>query len=85
MEQCASCLAKFKVVVGEAADKQQFWGFTCPCCGYRFDVENIPKIVWVLDEYSGRWHTKLVNKYVTPDGVKYRRFDYFDLPGAGGN
>ncbi len=76
MEHCSSCGRDFPVDVTGREDSPS-WVFTCPYCDWRVHVDNIQKIVWVKND-NGWWHTKLVNKYVKPDGKTVLRFDYFD-------
>jgi hypothetical protein len=79
-ETCPHCGLTFE---GEfpswiSADAPEYC-FCCPDCSRNFDVENLPRIVWKLDAYSGTWHTSLVHRYTKIDNVTTRPFDYFDV------
>lgn len=78
MEHCNACSADFQVVIPDAVKDKSSWWFTCPVCAFRFEVENIQRIVWVWDEYNQKYHTKLVHKYTVIDGKQVRRFEYYD-------
>jgi DNA-directed RNA polymerase subunit RPC12/RpoP len=78
METCPRCKEQFEGDVGE--DELSFSShlFDCPYCGHRFSVDNIDKIVWRKDDLSDTWYTCLVPRHTKVDGVRTRRFEYYD-------
>jgi transcription elongation factor Elf1 len=77
-ETCPHCNHTFEGTFPSwiSPDAPEFHFACASCCRY-FDVENLPRIVWRLDAYSGTWHTSLVHRYTKIDNVSIRKFDYY--------
>lgn len=78
MEKCPKCKRQFEVEVAEEFLRLDYLYFDCPYCGERFGSEQIKKVVWKRDEYSGTYYTTLVSRHAKIDGFWLMRFEYFD-------